>query len=228
MSDFAQPATDYEIVEGEPPEVLSRNLVTAGHLLAGATAFFFLAFLFAYFYLRSLNNHDMWRPKGVDPSVAWGTVIIACVVASAALVWLGLADHRAERRPAWRLKGLIALVLGLLALVFQVVAWGMAGFGPADGGYASVFVGWTGFYFLFVLCALYWLETVLATSYRYRGWASGQATVAPGEASGDPGREGEDIRDPVSLVRAELTSLSFYWAFLSGIGVLTWIILYLL
>jgi heme/copper-type cytochrome/quinol oxidase subunit 3 len=228
MSDFAQPGTGYDVVESEPPEVLGRNLVTAGHLLAGATAFFFLAFVFGYFYLRSLNNQGMWRPKHVDPSVTWGTVIVACVVASALLTWLGLADHRADRRPQWRVKGLAALVLGLLALVFQVVAWATLGFGPADGGYASVYVGWTGFFFLFVLCAMFWLETVLATSYRYRGWAKGAATVPPGEASGDPGRESEDIRDPVSLVRAELAALSFYWTFLAGIGVLTWIVLYLL
>jgi heme/copper-type cytochrome/quinol oxidase subunit 3 len=228
MSDFAQPATAYEVVENEPPEVLGRNLVTAGHLLASATAFFFLAFVFAYFYLRSLNNHDMWRPKHVDPSVAWGTVIVACVVASAVLTRLGLADHRADRRPQWRVKGLIALVLGLLALVLQIVAWARLPFGPADGGYASVYVGWTAFFFLFVLCTMFWLETVLATSWRYRGWATGAATVAPGEASGDPGREGDDIRDPVSLVRSELGALSFYWIFLAGIGVLTWIVLYLL
>jgi len=227
-SELAHPSTEYEIVESEPPEVLARNLVTAGHLLASATAFFFLAFVFAYFYLRSLNNHDMWRPKHVDPSVAWGSAIVACVVLSAIAVQLGLADHRAERRPQWRVKGLVALVLGLLGLVLQVVAWSELGFGPADGGYASVYVGWTAFYFLFVIFALFWLETVLATSYRYRGWASGTATVAPGEASGDPGREGEDIRDPVSLVRAELASLSFYWTFLAGIGVLTWVVLYLL
>ena len=80
VSDFAHPATEYEVVESEPPEVLGRNLVTAGHLLASASAFFFLAFVFAYFYLRSLNNHGMWRPKGVNPSVGWGTVILACVV----------------------------------------------------------------------------------------------------------------------------------------------------
>jgi heme/copper-type cytochrome/quinol oxidase subunit 3 len=227
MSELAHPATEYEIVESEPPEVLSRNLVTAGHLLASATAFFFLAFVFAYFYLRSLNNHGMWRPKGINPSVAWGTVIILCVVASAVLTRLGLADHRADRRAQWRVKGLAALVLGLLALVLQIVAWTQLGFGPADGAYASVYVGWTGFFFLFVLAAMFWLETVLATSYRYRGWASGAATVAPGEASGDPGRPGEDIRDPVSLVRAELDALSFYWTFLAGIGVLTWIVLYL-
>ena len=102
------------------------------------------------------------------------------------------------------------------------------GFGPADGGYASVYVGWTALLLpLRARIAMFWLETVLATSYRYRGWASGAATVAPGEASGDPGRPGDDIRDPVSLVRAELDALSFYWTFLAGIGVLTWIVLYL-
>jgi len=227
VSELAHPATEYEVVESEPPEVLARNLVTAGHLLASATAFFFLAFVFAYFYLRSLDNHDMWRPKHVDPSVPWGTAIVVCLVLSAIVLRLGLADHRAERRVQWRWKGLASLVLGLLALVLQVVAWATLGFGPADGSYASVYVGWTGFYFLFVVFALFWLETVLATSYRYRGWASGKATVAPGEASGDPDREGEDIRDPVSLVRAELGSLSFYWTFLAGIGVLTWVVLYL-
>jgi heme/copper-type cytochrome/quinol oxidase subunit 3 len=175
VSDFAHPTTEYEVVESEPPEVLGRNLVTAGQLLASASAFFFLAFIFAYFYLRSLNNHDMWRPKHVDPSVAWGTVIVACVVASAVLTRLGLADHRAERRSQWRIKGLAALVLGLLALVLQIVAWAKLPFGPADGAYASVYVGWTAFFFLFVLFTMFWLETVLATSWRYRGWASGAA-----------------------------------------------------
>ena len=46
----------------EPPDVGARALYVAGRLLAGATTFFFLAFLFAYFYLRSLNEDGMWRP----------------------------------------------------------------------------------------------------------------------------------------------------------------------
>ena len=46
-----------------------RNLNSAAHLLASATAFFFLAFVFAYFYLRSLNNAGLWQPKHVDPSL---------------------------------------------------------------------------------------------------------------------------------------------------------------
>lgn len=228
MSELAHPSTEYEVVESEPPEILARNLASAGHLLASATAFFFLCFLFAYFYLRSLNNAHLWRPKHVDPSTAYGTVIMALIVISALLVRLGLADHRAERRSAWRLKGLAALIAGLAALVVQVVCWTALPFGPADGGFASVYVGWTAFLFLFVFLTLYWLETVLATSYRYRGWASGGVSIGPGEASGDPHRTGQDIRDPVSLVRAELGALSFYWTFLAGICVLAWIVLYLL
>ena len=228
MSDLAHPGTTYHVVESEPPEILARNLSTASILLAGATAFFFVAFLFAYFYLRALDNANLWRPKGVNASTAYGTVIIALIVVSAMLVRLGLNDHRADRRPAWRLKGLIALVSGLAALVVQCVAWANLPFGPDSGGYASVYTGWTAFQLLFVFGTLYWLETILATSYRYRGWASGAASVGPGEASGDPHRLGEDIRDPVSLVRAELGALSFYWMFLAGICVVAWVVLYLL
>ena len=225
MSELAHEAgADYDIVEGEPPEILGRNLATAGHLLSGATAFFFLAFVFAYFYLRSLNNAHLWRPKHIDTSLTWGTVVMALVVASAVLVRLGLADHRADNRSAWRRKGALALALGLLSLVLQVVAWGKADFGPADGGFASVYFGWTSFLFLFILGTMFWLETVLATSIRYRD----ARPVPAGHASGDPGRLGHDIRDPVSLVRAELVALSFYWTFLAGIAVLTWVVLYLL
>ena len=102
MSDIAQPVSGYEIVEGEPPELMGRNLNAAAHLLASATAFFFLAFIFAYFYLRSLNNAHLFRPKHVDPSVTLGTLVMALTVASALLVRLGLLDHRAGRRAQWR------------------------------------------------------------------------------------------------------------------------------
>src|SRR5581483_5637421 len=223
---LAYEGTGYEVVEEEPPELLGRNLVSASYLLAGATAFFFIAFLFAYFYLRSLNNAGMWKPKGVDASTAWGSAVVACYVVSALLVRLGLSDHRALRRSQWRLKGLAALLLGTLGLILQVIAWTHEGFGPADGGFASVYFGWTAFLFLFVLGTLIWLEMTLAMSLRYRKTETG--APAPGEASGDPGRLAHDIRDPLSLVRAELVGLSFYWTFLAGIAVVTWVILYLI
>lgn len=228
MSELAAPSGDYSVVEEEPPEILGRNLASAGHLLASATAFFLLAFLFSYFYLRSLNNADMWKPKHVDPSLTWGTVVMACIVASAMLVRLARIDQRAGRREAFRMKALLGLGFGVVSLVLQVLAWTHEPFGPADGGYASVYFGWTAFLFLFVLGTMFWLETALAMSWRYRHVEAGAGDVPAGHASGDPGRPGHDIRNPVELNRAELGALSFYWTFLAGIAVLAWVILYLI
>jgi hypothetical protein len=161
----------------------------------------------------------------VTPAQTFGAIVMALTVASAAALYLGVLDRRALRRQKWRSKGAIALGLGLAALVVQVVEWTQLGFGPTDGGYASVFYGWTAFQLLFAFGALYWLETILATSIRYRKTITG--VPAPGEASGDPHREGHDVADPLSLVLPELEALSFYWSFLAGLAVLAWIILYL-
>lgn len=224
-AEVASENTDY--VESESPELLARNLVTAGYLLAGATAFFFVAFLFAFFYLRSIDQKVFWKPPGVNASIGWGTAIIACWILSAALVRLGAIDQIKDRRPQWRLKGLAAFLLGFAGIVLQVVAWSQNGFGPTDGAFASVYVGWTAFMCLFVLLTLFWLETTLATSWRYRNEPFGAASVEAGHASGDPGRMAHDISNPVHLNTAEVATLGFYWSFLAGVAVVAWVVLYL-
>jgi heme/copper-type cytochrome/quinol oxidase subunit 3 len=228
VSEVVSPGSDYSVVESEPAGQLARNLRVMSHLWASATAFFFIAFLFAYFYLRALDEHKLWKPKGVSAPTGWGVVIMLCIVASAGLLWWGAADQRADRRPLWRLKGVVALALTLLAVIFQIVAWASLGFGPTDGGYASVYLGWTGLYALFALCSCYWLETTLAVSFRYRKHAMTAVPVEPGHASGDAGRTTPDIEDPVTLNTSELAALVSYWLVLAGIGVITWVVLYLL
>jgi heme/copper-type cytochrome/quinol oxidase subunit 3 len=227
MTELAGQTADYGVLEREPPEVMARNLRIASHLWSSATAFFFAAFLFAYFYLRSLDKSAVWRPKHVDPSLTLGTLSMAALVAAAALLQLGLADHRADRRPAWRVKGLLALVLLLAAVALQIVEFSTQGFGPTDGPYASVYLGWTSLLALFVLGLAYWVETTLATSFRYRNTDRGAALPA-GHASGDAHRTAPDIENPLSLIRPELEAVSFFALFLAGIGVVTWAILYLL
>jgi heme/copper-type cytochrome/quinol oxidase subunit 3 len=227
VTELADHSTDYGIVEREAPEVMARNLRVAAHLWASATLFFFAAFLFAYFYLRTLDSSDVWRPTHVDPSLTLGTLAVVALVAAAALVRLGLADHRAERRSAWRIKGAVALVLLLLAVALQIAEWATQGFGPTDGPYASVYIGWTALLAVFVLGLAFWVETTLATSIRYRGMGS-EAVVPAGHASGDADRAEPDIANPVSLIRPELEALSSYAMFLAGVGVGTWIVLYLL
>jgi heme/copper-type cytochrome/quinol oxidase subunit 3 len=226
VTELARHSTDYAVVEREKPHLMAENLRVGAQLWSSATAFFFFAFLFAYFYLHSLDAAGVWRPKHVDPSFWLGTLVMLAVVAAAVLVRLGLADHRADRRPAWRVKGALALALLVAALVLQVAEWATQGFGPTDGGYASVYLGWTGMQSFFLLGLAFWLETTLATSIRYRG-TLGRA-VEPGEASGDPHRTAHDIEDPVSLVRPELVALSFFATFLAGIVVISWFVLYVL
>src|SRR5258708_17633117 len=107
MTELANTSTDYAVVEREAPEVMARNLRIAAHLWSSATAFFFAAFLFAYFYLRALDSSAVWRPKHVDPSLTLGTLVTIALVVVAALMQLALRDHRGGRPPARRVKGAI-------------------------------------------------------------------------------------------------------------------------
>jgi hypothetical protein len=91
-----------------------------------------------------------------------------------------------------------------------------------------VYLGWTGLYALFVFGTMYWLETILAVSYRYRRDPMGRERVEPGDASGDPDRDAPDIANPVTVNTSQLVALNSYLLVLAGIGVVSWIVLYLL
>jgi heme/copper-type cytochrome/quinol oxidase subunit 3 len=140
----------------ESPEVDARIATVGGYLGAAACAFFFVAFLFAFFYLRALNTNDLWaagqRHHHVHAALTVGIIVLVCVLASVALSRLALV----ERRAGWA-----ALVLGLVAVGVQCWQYTDLGFGPGDGGYASVYLGWTGFFTIFVFGAMIWLETLL-------------------------------------------------------------------
>ena len=223
MTSLADHGGDYSVVEREPPEVMARNLRIAAHLWASATAFFFVAFLFAYFYLRALNQQGLWHPHHVKAPVVLGTLIALSIAGSAVCAVLGARRLRGGDERGWLGLGAAAFCLGLLVVVLQIVEYATIGFGPTDGGFASVFLGWTGLYMFFVLGSLFWLETLLATTWRHRG-----RNHAPGSAAGDAHRSADDIDDPLSLVAPGAAAFGFYWAVLAGIGVAAWFILYLL
>ncbi len=217
----------YHVVERESSEVMARNLRIAARLFASAMVFAFIAFLFAFFYLRALDTSSVWQPATVKPSMVLGIAAMLTLVVAALMIRLGLRDHRADRRPAWRIKGAIALALLIVFIVVQFVSWTTQAFGPSDGPYASVFFGWTVLLTLFVAGLAYWLETTLATSIRYRNQGP-QATVEPGHASGDSHRTAHDIDTPVALVRPALEAVTTFSMTVAGIGIVSWIILYLL
>jgi heme/copper-type cytochrome/quinol oxidase subunit 3 len=196
-------------IELEPPEWQPRAIWVGARQLCGAAAFFFLAFVFAYFYLRSLDLDKDWKiGHNINPSLGLGVAIVVALVLSAALL------RAASVRPELTVRaGLVSLVLLLTAVVLQVVAWTKLGFGPASGGYASVYVGWTIFYAVFALMSAYWIETQVATAWRRR-----RHGVAPTPA---------DVLTDETLTRANLEACSFFWGFYVAIGVVTFVILYL-
>ncbi len=189
----------------EPPDVEARIISIGAYLGAAATAFFFLAFLFAFFYLRALNTNGLWgggKPgHHVHPALTVGIIVLVCVLASVALVRMSLARLRTSK-PRGRHAGLLALAFGLVAVGVQCWQYTDLGFGPGDGGYASVYLGWTGFFTIVAFIVLLWLEILLASS----------------RPSGDirPGR-----------LEADVASFSIVWTMLGIVEVAAFILLYI-
>jgi heme/copper-type cytochrome/quinol oxidase subunit 3 len=171
-------ATQARRFDAEPPLLRERNVWAGVRLWTGAMAFLFVSFLFAFFYLRSLNNNQMWRAKGINPPLVFGSIVLVCVVAGVVVYGLAVRSLSSQRESGWRRLALLAVVLLLAAFVVQTVEWYHAGFGPKDGGYAAVLYGWTGFYAAVLLGAVYWLWTQVAQSLR-GGGPTGDGAVAP-------------------------------------------------
>ena len=185
----------------ETPELHERIDRIGFGLIGGATVMFFLGFVFAYFYLRSLDNNGLWRPSGVEPPTAYG-IAIAAALALSALAFGYAALAAREQRSGWIAASGIALLLGLFACVAQCVEYAHIPFGPESGGYASVFFGWTALYVVVTALALYRVETVFAAGIRNRS-------------------------RPDTAVPEGFVPGAIYWALLATIGVLAWIVLYL-
>ena len=94
---------------------------TGSRLAIGGLTFLFGCFVFAYFYLRSLNSYGRWQGSGfVHPSLWMGTTIMLLAVLSAGTHYFGLQRIKAGHKPTWQIDGLIALGLGLAAVAMQI------------------------------------------------------------------------------------------------------------
>ncbi len=197
-------------VEPEPPEWQPRAIWVGGRLLCGAITFFFASFLFAFFYLKALDMNHSWKIGNVVPDGGLGIAIVALFLFSAVIYRL------AARRPAGdsMAAGMIAVGMGVAAVVLQFIEYTVLDFGAASGGYAAVFFGWTASYAIVALMGLYWIEVQVASLWRVR-------------------REGKmrEIEVPTSetaLLLAGIEASSFYWAYFVATGVLAYILLYLI
>lgn len=190
-------------IQDEPREWASRSITVAAKMWCGAMAFFFAAFLFAYFYLKSLDLNHSWKIGAhVSPAGGIGVSVMGAFLLSAVLLAVG------SRRPSDRISmGTVAIVLALIGIGLQFFEYSIAGFGPESGAYASVFFGWTAVYALGAFWGVYWMETQVAALWR--------AT-----------RNGFSEVDE-ELLDAGLRACSTCWSFYAAVGVLMFVVLYL-
>jgi len=82
--DTTMSATGTALEGKESQDLLIRNLRVGSRTWAASQAFFFIAFLFAFFYLRALNSNGLWRgwphTHKPHPSLAFGVAILTSLL----------------------------------------------------------------------------------------------------------------------------------------------------
>jgi heme/copper-type cytochrome/quinol oxidase subunit 3 len=188
---------------------------TGARLIVGALSFGFGAFVFAYFYLRSLNSNGMWHPAGFKNPQAWaGAVIMALIVASAAIQATVLQRIKAGHKRPWQAGAAAALAFGLGAVGLQVWQLLNLPFDPGSAGYASAFSGAMPVLVATVFCAMIWLEILLAKSARIPEIAFVE----------QPPTYAEAFR--VQRFQASLSAFTLVWNYLAVIAVVFWVLFY--
>ena len=183
-------------------DVDARVSSTGMWIFIGANAMLFVAFFFAFFYLRALNNGNDWMPAWVvHPRRYIGGIIVLPLVASAALVVLG-ARAAGKSSSTARMFLWLALVAGVLCCGFQVYEFKHLGFDPQfGGGYVSVFVGLKAVLMAEVVVAMIWLGTHIA-----QATPIGDTTARPASAA----------------------AFGNFLVMLAGVGVVAYLVLYFL
>jgi heme/copper-type cytochrome/quinol oxidase subunit 3 len=138
---------------------------TGSRLAIGALTFLFGAFLFTFFYLRSVNSNNAWQGAGFRHPNGWiGAIVMLLVMVSAGVHYFGLQRIKAGRKRTWQVAGVIALSFGLTAVGLQIAELATLPFPPGSSGYSSVFTGFYPVLIVLLLGGLLWLETLLARS----------------------------------------------------------------
>jgi heme/copper-type cytochrome/quinol oxidase subunit 3 len=196
-------------IEPEPPEWQPRAIWVGGRLLCGSISFFFASFVFAYFYLRTLDVNHNFTIGPVHPNQGLGAAIMGLYVVGAVIYRLAAKRTQVDTLAA----GVIAVLFTLTAVGLQFFEYTTLDFGASSGGYASVFFGWTAAYAVVALMGIYWVEVQVATLWRI----TKEGKLRETELSID-----EDV-----LLRAGIEASSFYWGYFVAIGFLAWVVLYL-
>ena len=191
---------------------------TGTRLLIGVVTSGLGAFVFAFFYLRSLNSHGLWYPSGADatkPSIGVGTTIMVLIVLSALLATGGLQQIKAGRRGTWLIAATAALVLGVAAGAVQIWQLTSLSFQPGASGFASVFVGASPALAVLVLGTMIWLEILVMRGRQIPEISFVEQPPTFVEATA------------VQRFQASLSAFTLFWNFMAVAAFVLWVLFYL-
>lgn len=213
--------TDAQTVEQEDQGYYHESALnaawTGSRLAIGGLTFLFGAFVFAFFYLRSLNSNASWKGAGFHHPSGWtGATVMLLVLGSAGVHYFGLQRIKAGSKLTWQVCGLIALAACLAAVGLQIAELATLPFPPGSSGYSSVFTGFYPVLIVVLLAGGLWLETLLARS-RYLPAISFVE---------QPPTYTETFA--VQRFQASLSAFATVWNYLALVTLLFWLLFYAL
>jgi len=135
---------------------------TGSRFAVGGLAFLYGCFAFAYFYLRSVNSSGRWKGSGFHaPQIGYGVTILVLVLLSAIVQYVGLQRIKAGSKSAWQAAAFVALLLGVAAVVVQILQLLSLPFQPGSSGFSSVFTDTWPVLLVSWLGAMLWLEILV-------------------------------------------------------------------
>ena len=141
---------------------------------------------------------------------------MAAVVVSAGIQYAALQQIKAGKKGLWQIGALTALVLGVGAVVLQIIELLFLPFWPGSSGFSSVFTGFYPVFLIVVLAAMIWLETLLARSRFIPTISFVEQPPTYTEAFA------------VQRFQASLSGFTVVWNFLAVMAVLFWVLFYAL
>jgi heme/copper-type cytochrome/quinol oxidase subunit 3 len=186
-----------QLVSAADEEIRARNTTFGILLFIGADASFFLAFVFAYLYLKTIDTPDLWMGSSNGGSVLLGGIVGVALLVGGVAAWWGVRGLREGTTERWRSGAAIAVLSGVVALI--AIAWQLATIGYNPSGYDSVLIGWNAALGLHIL------------------------VVTPLLVGSVLERRGPGPIPAADL--ASVAALTWVWAFLAAIGLLGFLLL---
>jgi cytochrome c oxidase subunit III len=133
-------------------------------------------FFISYIWLRQYNTNNLWFPSGVKAPPAsdllWPAIALAVSAGAYALAQVAV---RYDRGVMFRVSLLVALLIVLGVLIWEIIAMGHLPFSQSDGSFASSYLLILGYHILHLAIAT--IVGIGITVRAFRGYYSAQGHV---------------------------------------------------